>query len=385
MNRKAWVIVALSAVAVLSGVEPSKATAPTGKVKVATTGDHSETRETIRITRRAGDAKRVAMSMSPVKVPNLATGDRLEMSAELQVTTDCTHHEKGCASHPYLFDPHVGYRLVLASNPHATTGSDATPITDRREARCRQRGVNRQHHCVLVFNRAGIDIDDPDQLPCTLDSCHVNLVLDGHNRHAGPRDRLIVGGIDPHGRIRDGKGRLNAVRLRPGDQPPVPARSTHHRLVRRIHLPAKHRKAIFSVRLPGLEADDQLSAAARMKVGISKLTYNTRISSVLILAQHRHSIHRSPLTRHVGGENGTITEINGFNCTQAQSPCATRKVGVERIRHDALDGSGDPVPLFVNLVTVAKAKHAMPGSGDHVHVLPTGGLHVTSYPASMRG
>jgi hypothetical protein len=369
----------------VAATEPSVAHAPAGKVRVATTGDHSEMRKTIPITPHLRRAERVVMSMSPHNRPSVAPDDRLEVNAELQVTTDCIRHEGGCAGKPYQFDPEVGYRIVLASNEHATSGADATPITDRREVRCRQRLPNRQHHCVLVFRRGGIDFDQADQLPCALGSCYVNFVVDAHNRRARTGDRLIVGGIDPHGRVRDGKGRLNAVRLRPGDQPRVPAQSTHNRRAHRLHLPARHREVVFSERLPHLEAGEQLVAKAKMKTDISRLDYNTRVSSTLILAEHRHSIHRTRLTRRIGGQNGTITEINGFNCTQVQSPCSTRKVGVERIRHDAVDGAGDPVPLFVNLVTVAKAKHAEPGSGDHVHVLPTGGLHVTRYPASMRG
>ena len=47
---------------------------------------------------------------------------------------------------------------------------------------------------------------------------------------------------------------------------------------------------------------------------------------------------------------GEIAEANGFNCTQRNPVCPTNKVGVITMRRHAEDDSGEPIPLYVNLV-----------------------------------
>ena len=55
---------------------------------------------------------------------------------------------------------------------------------------------------------------------------------------------------------------------------------------------------------------------------------------------------------------GDATEANGFNCTQGPSgfasPCTSVKAGAIRITKDAVDSSGLPATLYLNLVGSAK-------------------------------
>ena len=211
----------LVAHAVAELAEASDADGP--KVLVATTGNHSETRRTVPITRRSNSKGRVVMSMGPHKLPGLATGDRLKLSAELQVTVNCFRPSSACVGSPYFFNPRVGSKLVLATGPRVAGGKHARALTGRKVISCHARPLSsRQHHCVLVFKHPSLVIDNAAALPCHPDACYVNFVVDAHSRHARSGDRLIIGANKPNGHVLQDKGRINAVRLRPGSQPAPP-------------------------------------------------------------------------------------------------------------------------------------------------------------------
>jgi hypothetical protein len=154
------------------------------------------------------------MSMGPHELPGLKMGDRLELTAELQVTDDCRHPAPRCAGRPYRFSPHIGARLVLASRRGTTGGRHAIALSARKRIHCRQSVPNRQHHCVLVFTGASMHVKNPDALPCGPSTCHVNFAVDAHNRRARHGNKLIIGANKPDGFILQDKGRINAIRLR---------------------------------------------------------------------------------------------------------------------------------------------------------------------------
>lgn len=351
------------------------------KVLVSTTGDHSELLKTIPITQRPDAAKRVAMSMGPGEMPSLEPGDRLELSAELYVTADCIVASPRCAGSVYHYNPSVHAELMLARGPGVTGGSHAVVLA-RDRVTCLQRLPNRQHHCVITFPGSSIRIPRGGRLPCTLRTCRANLVVSASDPQARGNDRLIIGANLPGGHIVQDRGRINAVRFHPAQQPrrkPLRARW----LRRKLSLNPTP-EVVYSQRLRGLERGEQLVARAQMLTGIAHLSYNVRISSRLMLTEGPKRIRRSPFTKRVSSLRGELTEANGFNCTQLQSPCHTSKVGVLTMRESARR-RGHPVPLYVNLVVDAKAKRATAGSDVHAKVRRGGGLSVTRYPASLRG
>ena len=65
------------------------------------------------------------MSLGPdrrdiASLPDLAPGDRLEVTAEVEVTTDCARAGAGCVGSPYGFAPMVRARLLLARDRNVT-------------------------------------------------------------------------------------------------------------------------------------------------------------------------------------------------------------------------------------------------------------------------
>jgi hypothetical protein len=121
-----------------------------------------------------------------------------------------------------------------------------------------------------------------------------------------------------------------------------------------------------------------------MRTGIAKLPYNVRVTSQLILTEGRAQTQQTSFSRRVSSLKAQVTEANGFNCTQIQSPCRIRKVGTLTMRRNAVR-HGQPVPLFVNLVVDTHAKRSDARPGDNVRVLTHGGLEVARYAASLKG
>jgi hypothetical protein len=344
---------------------------------VRTTGNHSELRETIPISRRSGGERRVVMSMGPALLPDLVAGDRLTVTAEVQATLDCYGPAPRCAGAVYHFNPRVVAKLVLAPDRRRTGGSDALGL-DRKRVICRQRLPNRQHHCPLVFTNAGLQISDRGDLPCSPDSCHINLVLSAHHRRADGRERLIVGGTKKaSGRVPQDRGRINAIRLRRGWQSVRSTVKTRRRLRDSLRLDLRKR-VVFSKRLEGLEAGEQLAVEGTMKSDVSHLPFNALVGSQLILASGRRETRIDQFVRGIASLKGEIDEMNGFNCTQAKTPCRTTKVGVVRVREDARF-SGARVPLFVNFIVRTKEKRARADRGDELRILYAGGLTVHRY------
>lgn len=354
------------------------------RVLVATTGNDSETRRTVPITRRARARKRVVMSMGPHELPGLNRGDRLELTAELQVTDDCRHPAPRCAGRPYLFSPRIGSRLVLARRRAATGGRHAIALTARKRTRCRQSVPNRQHHCVLVFTSTSTRVRNPDALPCGPLTCHVNFVVDAHNARARHGEKLIIGANKPDGSILQDKGRINAIRLRPASQRRAPELETAKRRHTRIPLDQAP-TVVLSRRLDGLRKDTQVAVLARMTTDVSQLPYSARVTTHVILGRTPHSTNTSRWVAHLASPHGEIAETNGSNCTLLQAACPYRKVGVLRMLRDARNRVGRPIPLFVNLYVVSNPKRATRRPGDRLKVLPHARMKVDRYKPSLRG
>jgi hypothetical protein len=347
------------------------------KVIVATSGAKSETMETVPITRDP-DRKRVVMSMDAGRLPDLVAGDRLDVTSELQVTLDCVRREPRCAGEPYEYDVRLEAFLVLARGAEATGGGKAVRLTRTKRHLCLGRYPHREHHCVITFARGGMRIG-ADGTPCPPAECRINVVLSASSPKARPGDLLAIGGTPPSGRISQDRGRVNAIVYRPADQPRPRPEVTEN--LRTSGLPFDEKfRVVYSKRLNGLDAKDQLAAEAKAFMEVRHLPHDARATAQIILTDKPSAVKPGPIARRVVRGGAEMSETNGFNCGKPRSPCRTLKVGVARLAEDARDGRGRSVPLYVNLVMASEAKHDTGfDPGDRARILDRGSLKVIRF------
>jgi hypothetical protein len=392
MSRTIILATAVCALAVASPPLIGSAGAQDGsgdRVLVATTGNQSELTETVPISRRAGAKPRVVMSLGPGSLPSLETGDKLQATGELEVTTDCLEQGAGCVGNPYTYNPVVQVRIVLANSQFTAGGLDTLELGTQR-LKCRQKLPDREHHCVIVFTDATLDIADRSQLPCSPNSCYLNMVVDAHSTRKpagkkGRRNKLLIGENEPDGTVGTDKGRLNAIRFSPGDQPVITPRIVNTPLTTSVPIRKGEDVVLYSQELTGLRRNDQIAARAIFTASIEHIPYNVLNRSRVILAPDPTATAPGKEVKELTEPKGEIAEANGFNCTQRNPVCPTNKVGVITMRRHAEDDSGEPIPLYVNLVFDS----AKPGStapfGDTVQIIPGGGLNVTTFSADLKG
>jgi len=362
--------------AVASGESPSAAGGQE-KVIVATSGVKSETRKTVPITRTPGP-ERVVMSMDPRQLPDLEANDRLEVTSETQVTLDCVSRQPRCTASPYEYDVALRAHLVLARGANATGGGKAMRLSADKRHNCLGRYPHREHHCVLTFSNASARIG-PEGPPCLPAECRINVVLSASNPNAGSGDVLIIGGTPPSGEITQDRGRVNAIVYRPANQARPRPEVTRAR--RETGLPFDERfRVVYSKRLNGLDAKDQLAAEAEAFMEVRHLPHDARSSAQIVLADSPNAVRSSSFVRRVAQGGGEMSEINGFNCGKPRSPCRTHKVGVARLTEDVRNGQGRPVPLFVNLVMASEAKHDTGfNPNQRARIIEGGGIEVLRF------
>ncbi len=362
--------------------------ASTPPVRAVTTGNHSELVKTIAITRRRRARQRVAMSLDPRTLGSLAPGEQLRLNGEVQVTLTC--YRPGlprCIGHSYSYSPRVETRLVLAATQAATSGAGVLPLSTWGGLECSAHRPDRNHHCVLVYPRITAKIGRAAELPCPLDRCHVNMVVAAHDRHAGPRDRLIIGTDRPNGTVEQDKGRLNAIEIPPGAHPAI----KRYRATRRRSrtLPVKEdggRRVVYSARVPRLRRGDALAVEAKQVTDISALPYAAYVSDEIVLAGSPRAVE--PARPSVAAERGYLTEANGFNCTQGhsqfQTPCTSSKAGAIAVTRDTTAHRTRSRALYVNLVSRSKPKHVGAVPGDVARIGRGGFLSVVRYRPQAR-
>lgn len=360
--------------------DPYVPMAPQARVKVATSGDHSERVERLEIRRNPSRPGEVMISLSPKELPKLAAGDRLELSAELQFTVDCHKESSRCLGHAYDYNPSIDVRMILGTSPDDARGRNAIPIGGPQREDCLQKPPNREHHCVAAFKRTMSQI--PADARCLADGCYLNLVATASNRHAHSGEFLAVGGIRPNGSVPQDRGRLNVVRYHPAADVDRERQRITKPTNRKLPLTQK-RTVVYSAPLPELRAGEQLTVEATANVDISKLPYNVIVSSQLILTDSPNATDRG-LAKKITTGRGEFDEGNGFNCTQNLRFCTIRKLGVMRMKRDAVR-NGQPVTLYATLVTNAGPKHLKAKSSDRVKVRNDGGLQVERFAADVRG
>jgi hypothetical protein len=378
-----------AACAVAGSVASGEPSAPVGpRVFAASTGNHAELLQTVPIGMRDGQRKRVALSLGPGRLPALTRGDRLHVSAEVQLSVTCIGEaDKRCIGRPYKFSPRIAAWIVLAPGRKVATGAETKQISGIERMTCGQRPPNRNHHCVLVVGTNTSEIPAPSRLPCRPGACHVNLVVSASHRAAEPGHLMTVGADRPNGTVRQGQARLNAALVRG----PVP-RPTVTRTERLVHdtIPVAPdrtagRRTVYSLRLPPLKPGDVVIASARHLSAIGHLPYNVFIGSRLMLSSRPAARTADRVARKVGAPGGQVTEGNGFNCTHGPSayrnPCLTRKVGMFQVRRVPLR-DGRPVPVYLNLVVGTLAKLHIPRPSDAVRLAGSGSIQASVYSAA---
>ena len=348
------------------------------RVRVSTTGDNSELIDRIPITKRSGVKRRVVMSLGPNRLPTLQPGDLLRVSSEVQLTVNCDVKSPRCVGPLYHYNPEANISLHLTDSRGSTGGVLLAPP---KRTVCRQRLPLREHHCVIVFSKAELNVRAAASLPCPPDGCFVNLVIDASDKRAGKGDVLLVGGNRPDGSIPQDRGRVNAIVFSPGDGDyPEPTRSDV-RVRGALPLDLKSR-VVYSQRLVNVRAGDQLEVNAAVFTDINHLRYNAVTTTRVLLAERRRATHSGAFARRLGGD-GEITESNGYNCTLNKPVCISRKAGVLRVTRDSVR-DGKLRPVYVNVVVTVGPKRKEAKPDDRQYVLKRGGLEVTRYRQPRR-
>lgn len=339
---------------------------------------------TISIRRRAGDARRVVMALPPggrtiSSMPALKPGDRIEVSAELEVTTDADEEGHAWVGKDYGFDPKISAHLILADNDDATEADPEHAVAFGPTPRvvCDRR----QHHHIVVFDQVPYTVG-PEGLPWKGHSW-LNLVLSAYHEKAQDGQVLLIGQNEPPtngqpARAEGNMGKIAVVRFRGKPQPS--GRTVRADSRRATHIPVlkDHRTVVYSLRLVNLEKDEQLVMRARMCTE-NPHEYAARVSAEVILADSRDATESSGRAREVAPFNGEIGKFNGSNCLPDKT-YTTRKHGSTRI----LESAGQR--LFVNLVATSsnpERSQRPEKRGDAVHVKPGGFLEIQRFPPDV--
>jgi hypothetical protein len=352
------------------------------EVFAVSTGNDSEIEKLLPIRKPSRSKKRVVMSLGPGDLPALQQDDRLNVTAELQLSTTCVDNSRRCIGRPYSLSPRMTAHLVIANSRRKTNGQR---ISSNDSKRCHQPRPHRNHHCVLVIKDGAKDVGNPANLPCPPDRCFVNLVASAESSRARSGNVVVVGADTPSGSVRQDKGRLDAVVLRGNGLSGEPER-TKRRIQKQVPVGDSGQsglRVIYSLPLRDLQRGDAYVAEARAKTSIGHLPYPVFIGTQMVVARRRTDPNPGRFPRKVVQLGGQVTEGNGFNCTHGNSayetPCVSRKVGLLRVKQDAVDGRGDPVTLYLNLVANALPKRARAGAGADAQARRGGFLQAKRY------
>lgn len=338
-------IICALALVVVALALPADAKAPGDSVRVAATGDYAERYKTIPIGRKPSQKSRVIISLGPGELGNLADGDLLESMAELEVTTCLKANKlhggsnKSCLGRVYGYDPKVRGQLVLAAEPDDMSRAKTTPVSAAHKLTCRQKQPNRNHHCVLVIPPSDRRIDAA-RLACDPRDCRLNLVVSAWHHSAKPGDKLIIGAAKDGKQVKQDKGRVSAVRFRPGTMQRAAVERLSNERVKKLQIRASSPKesVVYSVPLRNLRAGEQIIVSGKAIIKIGHHPYNALVQSMVEVSFKPNKSKRSGwMVNHFEGR-GQPAEGNGFNCTQGRSahrnPCVVRKFGVLRVLKD---------------------------------------------------
>jgi hypothetical protein len=337
----------------------------------------------IPITPRPGESRQVVMSLGPgsppySSIPDLAPGDELEISAELELTTDAPD-ARWAVKEPYNYSPKIQARLFLASDPDATEPQPgrAKRLTPLRKETC----DNEQHHHRLVFEPFSYTIPAIG-LPWEGDS-YINLVLSAHHAGAQADQVLLIGQNEPPPRkgepafVKGDQGKLNVVRFRGTPKPRGRVATARRALIAEVPIIKGRPVVVYSLALPNLEQDEQLVLEASMQT-TNPHGYPARVSTGVFLTDSDGGTELPRSARDLIAFHGEIGKSNGTNCMPNQT-YTTQKFGTLRVLKSA------SAPLYANLVVVSADPEHLSRSGDAVKIEPGGFVHVQRLPARVTG
>ena len=340
-----------------------------------------ERRLTIPITRAAGASKHVVMSLAPghpayASMPDLAPGDRIEVSAELEVTTDAPRASDAVGK-PYGYSPKLLARLLLAGGGDATEPNGHTrALTPVKRETCDQA----QHHHRLVFG--GISYAVPARGLGWQGDTHLNLVISAHDSRAEDGDVLLVGQNEPpaggkRAFAKGDMGKLSLVRYR--GKPEPSGRLVSAKSLRNSHVAVEKSQptVVYSMRLVNLKKDEQLLLNAKMTAR-NPHGYPARVSTQVILTDSPRGSDLHGHARDLGTFNGEIGKFNGTNCKPGKS-YTTEKYGTLRMLKNS------PTPLYVNLVVTAGDPEHRAKANDAIKIEHGGFLNIRRLSPGVLG
>ena len=356
--------------------EPRPASAR-GRVLVGSTGNSPELVETVPIA--TAPAPVVVLSFGPgaktdSPLPDIAAGDRLEVLAELELTTDAEDPDHpGLVGDAYSYAPEVEATLLLASGPGE---ADAAPGRAVELARPWRRPVtHQQHHAVVAFDAS---YEVPKAGPGWSGDSYVNVVVSASSPEAGAGDVLLVGQNEKTPTVVQDMAGVRVVRHRAGAADPTPRRDTSCR-VGGVPV-AKSETVVFSTELDGLAEGEQLLVRAALVTDAAPLGYAARISTRLFLADDADQVEPGGNAAALASWKGHVSKFTGFNCLPEEGAQTSLKYGVAKIE------ATPPGPLFVNLVAVSAAPFGGESPGDALPIDTSRSfLEVVRYPPDVAG
>jgi hypothetical protein len=369
---------------------PATAQGPGGSVRVSATGPRAELVKTIPIARHRDEEPRVVISLGPDKVGDLEEGDRLEGTADVEVTVCLKPNPRHpgannkCVGKTYGYNPKVRAWLVLGPSASSSGDGSTIRVSPAESLRCTQRLPHRNHHCVLVVDDGRLKIDDAQALPCNPNDCHLNLVVSAHNHAAKAGHRLVIGAdAGGAGRVVGDKGMVNAARFRPGTlkkENPVEGNRSRSRLPIAASVGGHDKKKVlYTARIRKPREGEQVIVDGAVFARINHLSYSTFMTTTLVLGENASSTRNSAPVNATRSK-GRISRGNGFNCTQGPSghktPCLARKVGVIEFLENVNR------TLYVNVIgsMAAMFPEGRHRPGDKAKVLRKGFLRVYRFP-----
>ena len=280
-----------------------------------------------------GAARRVVLSLgadsdTDSPLPDIAAGDRLEVLAELELTTDAADpNHPGLIGNAYSYAPDVEATLLLAADASVTeAGAQAielAPAWRSRSARSATTASSRSATARMTIPAGGLPWGGParDQPRRRRQQSR----REGGRRAARRPEREDAGRRPGH--VRDPRGAFPARR----------ARRRRRRCARRPACAARSRcrrraPSCSPQELAGLVAGERLLIKARLATDAAGLPAPARISTRLFIGDSPTQDEPGGAARPAITWKGNLSKYTGFNCLPAEGPMVTEKYGVATVR-----------------------------------------------------
>jgi hypothetical protein len=354
---------------------------PEGRIRVAATKKGSEKALTVPVE-RSGERAHVVLSMSQRgsghdSLPDLAPGDELQVSAEVEVTTDCKVKQDDCVGPPYGYDPRVEARLLLADSEDASDGKPGHARVIDRQSRVVDHD---RHHDVFVFDDVKFPV--PDQGMPWNGPTFVNVAVSAKDRRAADGHVVLIGQNEIENgkpKVVGGMSGISVIRSRPSSVRRPEVIRTDHRRVDSIPVIKGETRVVYAQELKDLREGEQLVVKAEVKTSANHLTYPARVTLEVILAEDPKEAKPGNRVRQITKTEGEICPRNGKNCLHNEESMTSSKVGVLRIEKDAKQ------PLYVLVVLVTGDPLQKRRPGDELRIREGGSLRIFRFPPEMAG